>query len=33
MPTSSLIIIIGSWLVLAGLSIVAYRFNRERSDD
>jgi len=33
MPTPSLIIIIGAWLILATLSVVAYLFNRGRSDD
>jgi len=33
MPISSLIIIVGAWLVIAGLTYAAYRFNRSRSDD
>jgi hypothetical protein len=33
MPTSTLVIIIGSWLLLAGLALLAYRFNRDRGDD
>jgi LPXTG-motif cell wall-anchored protein len=33
MPTSTLVIIIGAWLLLAGLSLLAYRFNRDRGDD
>jgi hypothetical protein len=33
MPTSTLVIIIGAWLLLAGLTLLAYRFNRDRGDD
>jgi hypothetical protein len=33
MPTSSLIIIVGSWIALAIATLVAYRFNRHRGDD
>ena len=33
MPISTLIVVCGSWAVLAVLSILAYRFNRDRSDD
>jgi hypothetical protein len=33
MPTMTLIVVCGSWLLLAALSILAYRFNRDRSDD
>jgi hypothetical protein len=33
MPASTLWLVVGSWLVLAGLSLLAYRFNRNRSDD
>jgi len=32
-PTSSIVIIVGSWLLLAGLTLLAYRFNRGRGDD
>jgi hypothetical protein len=33
MPTSSLIIIVGSWILLAVATLLAYRFNRGRGDD
>jgi hypothetical protein len=33
MPRSTLFIIVGSWLLLALLTLVAYRFNRSRGDD
>ena len=33
MPTSSLVIIVGAWLLLAGLTALAYRFNRDRGED
>jgi hypothetical protein len=28
MPASTLIVVVGSWLVLAGLALLAFRFNR-----
>jgi hypothetical protein len=30
MPTSTLVIVIGAWALLALLSVMAYRFNRGR---
>ncbi len=33
MPAETLIIVLGSWLVLAGLALLAYRFNRGRGDE
>jgi len=33
MPGSTLIIVVGSWAVLAVLTVVAYRFNRSRRGD
>jgi hypothetical protein len=33
MPVTTLLLIGGSWLVLAGLTALAYRFNRGRGDD
>jgi hypothetical protein len=33
MPASTIVLIVGSWLVLAGLTLLAYRFNRGRGDD
>jgi hypothetical protein len=30
MPSSTLIIVVGSWVVLAVLTVVAYRFNRSQ---
>jgi hypothetical protein len=33
MPSSTLIIVVGSWVVLAVLTVVAYRFNRSRKGD
>ncbi len=33
MPASTLIVVVGSWLVLAGLVLLAYRFNRDRGED
>jgi hypothetical protein len=33
MPSSTLIIVVGSWFVLAVLTVVAYRFNRSRGGD
>jgi hypothetical protein len=32
-PGSTLIVVIGSWLILVGLTLLAYRFNRNRGDD
>jgi hypothetical protein len=33
MPASTLIVVVGAWLVLAGLTLLAYRFNRDRGED
>jgi hypothetical protein len=33
MPVSTWIIVVGSWLVLAGLTLLAFRFNRDRDGD
>lgn len=33
MPTMTLFVVCGSWVLLAVLSILAYRYNRDRSDD
>jgi hypothetical protein len=33
MPTATLIIVVGSWIVLAVLTVVAYRFNRSQGGD
>lgn len=33
MPQSTLIIIIGAWVLLAVLTALAYRFNRDRGED
>jgi hypothetical protein len=33
MPLSTLLVIIGSWFVLAALTLLAYRFNRNRGED
>jgi len=33
MPVSTLLLVFGSWVVLAGLALLAYRFNRDRGDD
>ena len=33
MPASTLIVVVGSWLVLAGLALLAYRFTRDRGED
>ena len=33
MPASTLIVVVGAWLVLAGLTLLAYRFNRDRGKD
>jgi hypothetical protein len=33
MPASTLLLVFGSWVVLAVLTFLAYRFNRGRSDD
>jgi hypothetical protein len=32
-PASTLLVVIGSWLLLAGLTLLAYRFNRDRGED
>jgi hypothetical protein len=28
MPASTLLVVIGAWVILAGLTLLAYRFNR-----
>jgi len=33
MPGTTSLLIFGSWLLLAGLTLLAYRFNRDRGDD
>jgi hypothetical protein len=33
MPGTTLLVVIGSWLALAVLTALAYRFNRDRSKD
>ena len=33
MPAATLIIVLGSWVLLALLAVVAYRFNRRRGGD
>jgi len=33
MPASTLIVVVGAWLVIAGLTLLAYRFNRDRGED
>jgi len=33
MPASTLVIVAGSWITLALLALVAWRFNRTRGDD
>ena len=33
MPTTTLMLIGGSWLLLAVLTVLSYRFNRNRGDD
>jgi hypothetical protein len=33
MLTSSLMVVVGSWLLLAALTLLAYRFNRGRGDE
>jgi len=33
LPLSTLLIVSGAWVLLAGLAALAYRFNRGRSDD
>jgi hypothetical protein len=33
MPAETLIVVIGAWLALGVLTLVAYRFNRDRGDD
>jgi len=33
MPASTLIVVVGAWLLLAGLTLLAYRFNRDRGED
>jgi len=33
MPSSTLIVVIGSWILLLGLTLLAYRFNRDRGED
>ena len=33
MPTSTTLLVLGSWLLLAVLTGLAFRFNRDRSHD
>jgi len=33
MPLSTLILVGGSWLILLGLTLLAFRFNRGRGED
>jgi hypothetical protein len=33
MPLSTLLVVAGSWVLLAGLTLLAYRFNRHRGDE
>jgi hypothetical protein len=33
MPSATLLIVVGSWIVLAVLTVLAYRFNRSRRGD
>jgi hypothetical protein len=33
MPLTTLLLIFGSWILLAGLAVLAYRLNRGRGDD
>jgi hypothetical protein len=33
MPASTVIVVLGAWLLLACLTLLAYRFNRHRGDD
>ena len=33
MPLSTMLIVLGSWLILAVLTVLAFRFNRDRSHD
>jgi hypothetical protein len=33
MPTSTIVVVVGAWVVLAALTVLAYRFNRDRGDD
>ncbi len=33
MPASTLLVVIGAWLILAGLTLLAYRFNRDRGPE
>jgi hypothetical protein len=33
MPASTLIVVLGSWVALLGLALLAYRFNRDRGED
>jgi len=33
MSTFTWIVVAGSWVLLAGLTLLAYRFNRDRGDD
>jgi hypothetical protein len=32
-PTSTIVVVVGAWILLAGLTLLAYRFNRGRGDD
>jgi hypothetical protein len=33
MPASTLLVLGGSWVLLAALALLAYRFNRDRGED
>jgi hypothetical protein len=33
MPVSTLIVVVGAWILLAGLTLLAYRINRGRDED
>jgi len=33
MLASTLLVVVGAWIVLAGLSLLAYRVNRGRDED
>ncbi len=33
MPASTLLVVIGAWLILAGLALLAYRFNPDRGPE
>lgn len=33
MPASTLIVVVGAWVILAGLTLLAFRFNRNKGED